>query len=68
MCVRSREEQCVHRNSEKSAEITFDYPIEEKSEKKFLNHRSNRDRKHNDDDSLFDRVRTAEEFDDVLFA
>ena len=68
MCVCSRKEQRVYCNSEKSAEITFDDPIEEKPEKKLLNHWSNGYRKHDYHDPLFDRLRAAEEFDDVLLA
>src|SRR2546429_7783513 len=68
MCVRGREEQCVHRDSEKTAEIALDYPVEEKSKKKFLNHGSDRHCENDNHYSLLDRGRRTEKLDDVLLA
>src|SRR6266480_2810447 len=68
MRVRGREKQCVDRDPEKTAEITFDYPVEEKSKQKFLYHGSDRHRENDDQNSLLDRGRRTEKLDDALLA
>src|SRR6266487_167003 len=66
MGVRSREKQRVRGDSEKTAKIAPDYPVEKKPKKKFLNHGRDRHCEDDDHNSLLDRARSAEKLDDVL--
>ena len=66
MGVRSREKQRVRGDSEKTAEIAPDYPVEKKPKKKFLNDGRDRHCENDDHNSLLDRARSTEKLDDVL--
>src|SRR5437763_7079267 len=60
MSVRGGEKQRVEGNSEKTAEIAFEYAVEEKPKKKFFNDWRDRHRGNDNHDSLFDRERAIE--------
>src|SRR5436305_15226244 len=68
MSVRGGEKQRVEGNSEKTAEITFEYAVEETPKKIFFNDWCDRHPENDNHDSLFERARAIEKRYDALLA
>src|SRR5436190_4353582 len=64
-CCKQQRAEC---DAQKTAEITLEYTVNKKSNKKLLNHRRDCYRENDDHHALLDRARSAEKFDDVLLA
>src|SRR6267143_3386152 len=66
--MRRGEQQRAECDAKQPAEIALEYTVNEKSKKKFLDHRRDCHGENDDHHSLLNRARSAEKLDDVLLA